>query len=342
MKALIFDPYLDTLGGGERYMMTIAELLAKHKWLVEVAWPDVTIAELVWERLGIDLSKVGFVDNTSRGWGYDLVLWLSDGSIPLLFAKKNIVHFQTPFRNVGGGSFLNRIKIARLDHILCNSKFTKRFIDKEFRVKSEVIYPPVNVSAVSAGDKDNIILSVGRFSKLQQEKRQDILIKSFINLYKKGMTDWKLILAGGSDVGGREFLRYLRKLAQGYPIEIAENVSFEKIKKFYAQAKIFWSATGYGVDEETNPEKVEHFGISVVEAMAAGCIPIVYDAGGHRETIKNNKSGFLWKTSDALERITFRLAADEKRRTEMGRIAIRASKKFSIDEFEKKILKIVQ
>ena len=36
MKAAIYSPYLDTFGGGEKYMMTIAEILAQRRNKVDV------------------------------------------------------------------------------------------------------------------------------------------------------------------------------------------------------------------------------------------------------------------------------------------------------------------
>jgi glycosyltransferase involved in cell wall biosynthesis len=38
--------------------------------------------------------------------------------------------------------------------------------------------------------------------------------------------------------------------------------------------------------------KGEHFGITVVEAMSAGCVPIVHDSGGPKEIVQD--VGFLW------------------------------------------------
>ena len=43
---------------------------------------------------------------------------------------------------------------------------------------------------------------------------------------------------------------------------------------------LFWHAAGLGEDPTTNPDRFEHFGISVVEAMSAGAVPMVYEHGG--------------------------------------------------------------
>ena len=103
MKIGIFDPYLDSLGGGERYVLTLAEHLSENH-LVRIFWDEEKIKERIKERLAINLDKAEFYRNvfskrlnlwqklrmTSQ---YDLLFILSDGSIPTTLAKKNILHF---------------------------------------------------------------------------------------------------------------------------------------------------------------------------------------------------------------------------------------------------------
>ena len=188
MKALIFDPYLDTVGGGERYMMTVAECLLKKRWAVDVSWDDEKIKEKIVERFGLNLDGIKFIKNIQKislfskkslMKNYDLVFYLSDGSVPFLFGKKNVLHFQVPFHDINGKSFKNKLKFRVIDSVVCNSLFTKNVIDKEFGVSSKIIYPPIAVDAFYEGKKEDMILSVGRFSSLLQSKRQDVLIKAF-------------------------------------------------------------------------------------------------------------------------------------------------------------------
>jgi len=37
---------------------------------------------------------------------------------------------------------------------------------------------------------------------------------------------------------------------------------------------------------------LEHFGITTVEAMAAGCVPLVYDSGGQAEIVSSGYNGY--------------------------------------------------
>lgn len=341
MRAAIHDPYLDTLGGGERYVMTAASVFKKNGWDVYVEWGDGKILNKLENRLGLNLKGINIVSSINKGKGYDLCFWLSDGSIPNLQAVKNTLHFQVPFRDVGGESLFNRLKLRKIHKIVCNSQFTKKFIDEEYNTKSIVVYPPVDVDSFKPLKKENVILSVSRFSQLLQAKHQDILVRVFKNMVRGGLKGWKFILVGGSDVGGKEFVRRLKLEARGYPIEIIENPDFNQLKQLYGKAKIFWSASGFGTDEEKEPEKVEHFGITVVEAMAAECVPVVVNKGGHKEIIKDETLGILWDTENQLISGTLMLITNEKSLETISDNAGNKSQDFSLKVFENEIIKLV-
>ena len=49
-------------------------------------------------------------------------------------------------------------------------------------------------------------------------------------------------------------------------VYIHENCPFEELIKLYEKAKIFWHGAGFGENENLNPEKMEHFGITTVSA----------------------------------------------------------------------------
>jgi glycosyltransferase involved in cell wall biosynthesis len=339
MKAAIYNPYLDTLGGGERYTIAVATTLAKFGYRVVIEWSDPSIKEKIQNRFGIKLENIEFSQSVNRGDGYDLCFWVSDGSIPTLRSRKNILHFQIPFTNVKGKSLLNKMKLLRIKKIICNSNFTKKFIDKEYGVNSAVLYPPIDIKNITPKRKENIILNVARFSKLKQAKRHDVLIESFKNL--KNIGNWKLILAGGTEVGTGDYLDKLIEKSKNYPITFLENASFKEIKNLYGKAKIFWSASGYGIDDEKNPEKMEHFGITIVEAMSGGAVPIVYNGGGHKEIIKNGVNGYLWETKEALVKATDIIIKDTKVWNILSKNANIDSQKFGYERFEKELLELL-
>src|SRR5476649_1945403 len=101
MKIGIYDPYLDSLGGGEKYMLSVASCLSDEND-VTVFWPDASILQKAHEKLNVDLSRVvtresifapnvSLLKRLSESIQYDVLFFLSDGSIPFTLAKKTIL-----------------------------------------------------------------------------------------------------------------------------------------------------------------------------------------------------------------------------------------------------------
>ena len=104
---------------------------------------------------------------------------------------------------------------------------------------------------------------------------------------------------------------------------------------------MFWHAAGLGVDLERHPGLAEHFGIVTVEAMKAGCVPIVFDQGGQPEIVQSESNGFLWKTVQELQSSTLAVAADPVRRSELAKQSrLRAecfSRQVFVDDFRRRL-----
>jgi len=343
-KAAIYNPYLNTLGGGERYTITFAKVLAESGFDVDIEWKDKGIKEELSKRFGLKLSgNIKVVDSINRGENYDVCFWVSDGSIPTLRSRNNYIHFQFPFHNVNGSSLLNKMKLFRVSKVICNSKFTKEIIDNEYRIDSQVLYPPVPTDLYKPKRKINQACYVSRFSNLTQNKGHDVLINQFKKLVNEIMfKDWKLVLAGGTEVGADAYLKKLKSLANGANIEFLESPTVEVLKDVFGQSKIFWSAAGYGVDVNKNPEKLEHFGVTLVEAMSAGCLPVVYGAGGYKEIIENGNNGYLWKTESELISLTKKVVTGKKLFATLSKNANNSSKRYSYEKFKENLLQIIK
>ncbi|OGD08720.1 hypothetical protein A2397_04135 [Candidatus Amesbacteria bacterium RIFOXYB1_FULL_44_23] len=341
-KALIINPYWDSLGGGERYTATLVRYLLDRGWLVDIYWSTNFSSQLK-DRFGVDVGLANWLNKTyspPQTIKYDLLFWVSDGSLPVSFCKKTIIHLQFPFLNIAGRGFKNFLK-SRIYTFVVNSGFTKTFIDKEFSVSSQVVYPPIDTSLFMSAAKTNSIVYVGRFSNLTQHKGQEVLIKSFKNI-SRSIPGWKLILAGGTSVGTNSAdLTKLKKQAKGYPIEFVTNPSFDQLRKLFSSSKIFWSASGFGVDQNSQPIKTEHFGITVVEAMAAGSVPVIVNAGGHPEIVEDKVSGFLWATTQELESTTLDLIT-QNQFAKYSQAAQVRSKIFDVTEFNNRLDRVIK
>lgn len=345
MRVGIYDPYLDTLGGGERYVLTAAECLSKkHK--VSIFWDDKYMLSKAEAKFGLNLSKVNckkniFTPKTSRlkRWislvKFDCIFFLSDGSIPVIPGKKLFVHFQAPLSLPEHKK--SKVKLSRVTNVICNSHYTKKHIDSELNINSIVVYPPVEVDSFpKRPNKKNSILTVGRYSRIAQKgnfKKHKTLITSFKSLVDSGLKNWKFHIVISNLPHDKERVDSLIEYAKDYPIVFHRDIDHEKVTKLYSESKIYWHAAGFGEDLEKHPERAEHFGISTVEAMAAGCVPIVFSAGGLQESVEHDVSGYLWKTRAELEKMTKKLTDNETVRKKIAKKSVTEAQFFNKKRF---------
>lgn len=314
LKIGFYNPYFDGLGGGERYTLTLAGHWAKSHD-VALFWDDPKIVGQSEKRFGLDLTGVRVTPNIFKNanifeklWEsrkYDLIFFLSDGSIPATMAKHNILHFQVPFSSVLADPW----KLKRYDAVVCNSEFTKSELDTQVGENAMVIYPPVQQIANSTAQKrKKQILSVGRFTSHFQAKKQEILVEAFRDGYAKGMLKgYELVLAGGLIPSDQAYFEKLTRIVSDIPVKLLANITNDELTGLYRTSEVYWHAAGYG---ETNPAQMEHFGITTAEAMSAGVVPVVYGAGGQLEIVTNNINGIIWQTPGELISKTAELVSD--------------------------------
>lgn len=353
MKIAIYSPYLDSFGGGEKYMMTIAEILSSNN-NVDV-FLDYHLADLggdylkneLSNRFNLNLKSINFI-NAPIGKNssvfsrffflkkYDLLIYLTDGSVFIPLTKKNILHIQSPLIGQPAQNWWGKFKLNSWDLIIYNSKFTRDASLKNWPIKSKVIYPPVDIDKIKPLKKKKYILSVGRFFGYLKDKKHQDLIMAFGKLWaNEKIKDWSLHLVGSAGEGDKNYLEKLRKLAKGLPIKFYPNLSYDNLIRLYGESSIYWHAAGF---KEKDPVKMEHFGISTVEAMAGGCVPVVIGKGGQIEIVDHSKSGFLWEDIENLIKFTLKLICDDNIRIQMAKQARKRSENFSKQKFKERII----
>lgn len=234
--------------------------------------------------------------------------------------------------------------------IISISKYSNLWIKRLWNKESTILFPPVDTQSFASGAdtaKEKVILSVGRFFPEHHNKKQYELAETFIKMLKdhpEDMKDYRLYLAGGVADSPEhiEYVGRIKKLAEGYPIEIMINIPFRELAGLFRKASIFWHAAGLGEDEQLHPEKFEHFGITTVEAMSAGCIPVVINKGGQKEIIKDGIDGFFFQDLEELSRITLEIINGKKDCRPIRKNAVQSCQRFSNDIFEKDLLSIIK
>jgi L-malate glycosyltransferase len=223
------------------------------------------------------------------------------------------------------------------------SDFTGHWTAKRWGIATETIYPPATAGVVGAAPKQDVIVSVGRFAGAGVSKKQIEMMEAFNEVASIDST-WRYRCLGGlsNSVEDRQYVHAVRAAALSARASVETNLARSSVDEAYASAKIFWHATGAGEDESQTPELSEHFGIATVEAMQAGCVPVVPRRGAQPEIVENGVSGFLWEDVRELRDITLRLMRDDALRLQMSEAARARAKKFTREAFVQRFVAFLQ
>ena len=226
-----------------------------------------------------------------------------------------------------------RRRLGTYDAVLAISRYSAGWTRRRWGVEPEVVYPPVDVD-FQPGTKDDLIVSVGRFSTTAHTKKQLEMVRAFASM-QADLCGWRYACVGGlnSRVQNHEYFDRVRAEGSRSPVLVEANAPPARVRDLLSRARIFWHATGLGEDADARPELAEHFGIATVEAMAAGCVPVVIARGGQPEIVTHGVNGFLWNTLDELKHYTRQLAADRQLWSRLSDAAQRRARDFARSRF---------
>jgi glycosyltransferase involved in cell wall biosynthesis len=397
----IYNPYLNTKGGGEKVCLALASVLSQQpQTKVSVITHRPAKLKPFEDYFQIDLSRVSvevvpyntfFVKlvhklpapSGVRNLLIDTGLYYRLKRLSLDIFINNYYHSNMPNvgkhgiymcmfpqkiddrrdKKLGIARSLYRYTLHRLyglltyrknvhpiytyDLVTANSRYTQGYIKKYWGIDSTILYPICDdMYDKKLNNKRKVILNVARFFENVEgshHKRQDFLLDTFKemeDLHKKG---WELHFAGSvaDDIGGLKYTLFLLASAQGYPVYFHFNTNYENLKKLYNQANVYWHATGYGSDSQKHPERQEHFGISTVEAMSTGTIPVVINSAGQKESVIHGENGYLWHNAEELVEFTEKVATlSSQESTQIQSCNIKKAKRFSASAFRDKVLEI--
>jgi len=209
--------------------------------------------------------------------------------------------------------------------VVANSRFVKALLKLSLGIDGHVIYPPVDLRDLLKipleRDREDTILMLGRYS---QEKRYEKALEIMKNL-----PSWvRLRIAGILTRSGLSYYRKLKKLVERYGlegrVELLRNIPREKILELMARSSVF-----------LHMYRGEHFGIAVVEAMAAGLIPVAWDFGGPSEYLPQEN---LFKSLEEIpEKILRALRASKSERQRIREKSL----EFSEENFRRRMKTLI-
>jgi len=225
---------------------------------------------------------------------------------------------------------LIQLKITKL--VLVNSRYTTNLL-ATLGLKAEVLHPPVRSKEVMQYIntkwlyRKRFIINISRISP---GKRLEI-----IPLIASKIPEAKFVLVGSiQDYNYYLKLMKLKKLANADNFLIIPNISRHEIYRLLNDSIIYLHMASH-----------ETFGISIVESMAAGCIPVVYKDGGPWYDILEERDGlygYSYSTiEEAIERIRD-IVSNPYRHVEVSERARLRALVFDEQIFEAKFREIIK
>lgn len=354
-RVALYDPYLDTLGGGEKHILSIIEVLADEGYEVTIFW-DKNLNSLIKDRFALRhvdeykyapniFNKSNPVETFKALLKFDCFFYVTDGSYFASGAKKNFVFSMVPDKKLYSLNIVNRLKLWNYKFV-SNSPFTTRWLNM-WGIDPVTITPYIGEEVLKAEieKKEKTILSVARFFPHLHSKNQAEIISAFKELKKKSslFKGYKLVLAGGLKIEDKGYFDTLKKVAgSDKSIAFKTNLPKETLLEEYKKSRYFWHFTGLGVNENKHPDMVEHFGIAPLEAMATKAVTFCHNAGGPKEFIKDGENGFLFTGKNELIN---KIIKAEKNEDDREKIALEGAKfvkkRYNYEVFKEKVLKLI-
>jgi len=216
-----------------------------------------------------------------------------------------------------------RNRVHRVGTLLSVSDFTRGFVEKKWKRDSKTVYPPCPVEAFSefgnVHPRENLVVTIGR---IVPEKRFHLFVE-----LARIVPQTRFVAIGSLSDEASSYYARLKRIAP-------ENFSFilsplRKVRNILGQAMAY-----------VHCAENEHFGITIVEAMAAGCVPIVHDSGGPREIVTGDV-GFRWNNLSEAARQVNMLAENDHLRLELSAASSVRARQFRPEVFESEITRVL-
>jgi glycosyltransferase involved in cell wall biosynthesis len=361
-KIGIYSPWFDKYsGGGEKVAAFFAQYFENY-------FPEAEVHILCDNFLNNKILKLPDLDQINLKFNTNLIstkiIWM-ENNYNYFFVKKyydNFLHFTEKYdlllnchmnlnpsaaalnlhyihfpmeNHIAGSSIFHKLYLESYQLFMANSNFTKKWTNTyNNKIKNiHVVYPPVSIKKYDFNqEKRFIILTCGRFT---YEKSYKFLIECFKKYQNEYFNDFEFYIVGSLNPKKKSYFDSLVEFSKGYKIKFITNMDYNNLMETFKFSMFYWHSMGVLVDADVNPLGVEHFGISLIEAMSSGCVPIVINKGGPAEIVTEDVNGCKWLTMDELAQKTFQLINDPEKYKKLQLNAVESSQQYCVDNFYK-------
>lgn len=360
----------------EKFGITLREnplvvQLQKRKWVEAATWPRFTLMGqslgsmiLGWEALTkltpllfIDTSGYAFTYPLARLFGCKVACYTHYPTISsdMLQRVKDRTSLYNNDDRIAKSLWLSRAKLfyykvvaylyglaGRCTHLaMVNGSWTRDHIEKLWRIPKRIVrvYPPCDTGSLQEfplerSQVDPFIISVAQF---RPEKAHDLQLSAFqlaLGMARQDELPRPRLKLVGSCRNAEDEQRVEKLKQMCFQLGIDEDVDFCVNVPYRVLVNMLGSAMG-GLHTMID----EHFGISVVEYMAAGAIPIAHRSAGPKQDIVVDEglqqTGFLAETvTEYAEAIIKVLTLPTVERLRMASAGRRRASRFSEARFD--------
>lgn len=370
-QGAVFTPYHITPGGGEKYLLSsVAVLQGMGLFVTVYTRPEnlcTSVAQLMQTaaklRVQLDESMLDLKLWHPRAPEVEVFFVLGNEKFPQVprLGRINILMCQFPFDLDRAMLAADAQLLSDFDLVFLNSRYsfnwynhfaTPFYIDATSQPDgmlfpmSAVMHPPVTLMPTSAsrGERTGILL-LGRFFQGRQSKGHAAAIHMFDKMRHALPAGTTLVLAGELVHDHAAYLEELHDLVRSLGltdrVQLVASAPSEVINSYMMSSLVQWHLTGVSVDTEADPASREHFGISIVEGMYAGCIPICCQ-GGPEDIVTHGKNGFIAKgVDDVIHHTLAAFKLPQEQRAAMLTDAKRTATRFVYERFYDRFVDVV-
>eukprot|EP00955_Chlamydomonas_euryale_P004644 49736-Chlamydomonas_euryale.AAC.7 len=339
--AAVFTPYHITPGGGEKYLLSAVEAMQSMGYFVTIYVRPfnrcASKADLMqtasFLRVTLDESKVS------------LQIWTDDAPrVHVFFVLGNEKHPQVaPIGMVN--MFMCQFPFD-LDRLLA-PWINQRISQAALLPDIVVLHPPVSLMSVSSAASDRThILMLGRFFKGRQSKGHKAAIEIFDQMRNSIPASTMLYMIGQLVRDHEAYFEELHNLVAAKHltdrVQIVNAAPHEVVNGYMMSSLVQWHLTGLDIDSSADPASLEHFGISIVEGMSTGIIPVAC-LGGPEDIITTGVDGFISHNLQEVREHTLSIfSLSSERQMDISNAARARAVQFQASEFRQRFIDTVE